>query len=97
MPSQTTTEENSAAGVIPSAPWRIQAVTVLPNHGLALCFQDGRQGIVDCSGIKSSEHPGIYAPLANLAYFTQVRLALGALTWPNGASDRSQFEADYLE
>lgn len=85
MPSQTTTQENSAPGVTPAAPWRIQAVTVLPEHKLALSFKDGRQGIVDCAAIKTSDQPGIYAPLANVEYFNQVRLELGVLTWPNGA------------
>lgn len=50
MPSQTATQENSAAGVIPAAPWRIQAVTVLPDFKLAVSFRDGTAGIVIAAG-----------------------------------------------
>ena len=85
MPSQTTTEKNSAAGVIPATPRRIQAVTVLPDYQLAISFRDGRKGIVDCSAIKTSGNPGIYAPLAVPDCFAQVKIELGVLTWPNGA------------
>jgi hypothetical protein len=46
---------------------------------------DGRSGIVDCSSVTSSKNPGVYAPLANPEFFAQVRIELGALTWPNGA------------
>lgn len=85
MPSQTTTQENSAAGVTPSTPWRIRAVSVLPDCRLAVTFCDGRNGIVDCAPILTSTQPGVFAPLAAPAFFTQVKLELGALTWPNGA------------
>ena len=85
MPSQTAAKENSAAGVIPAAHWRIQAVSVLPEYRLAVIFRDGSNGIVDCSTILTSTNPGVYAPLASPEFFAQVRLELGALTWPNGA------------
>ena len=85
MPSQTATQENSTTGVIPAAPWRIQAVTVLPDFKLAVSFRDGTAGIVDCSRILSSDNPGIYAPLASQDFFNQVSVELGVLTWPNGA------------
>lgn len=79
MPSQTIAQEDSAAGVIPVAPWRIQAVTVLPDYRLAVSFRDGRNGIVDCSSIKASGNPRIYGPLRDPDSFTQVRVDLGAL------------------
>ena len=85
MPSQTATQENSAAGVIPAAPWRLQAVTVLPEFRLAVTFRDGREGVVDCSRTKDSDNPGVYAPLADTEFFAQARIELGVLTWPNGA------------
>lgn len=85
MPSQTATQENSAAGVIPAAPWRIKAVTVLPEFRLAVTFRDGREGVVDCSRIKDSDNPGIDAPLADPEFFGQAHIELGVLTWPNGA------------
>ncbi len=85
MSSQTATQENSAAGIIPAAPWRIRALSVLPEYKLAVTFCDGRDGIVDCSNILGSTNPGVYAPLASPEFFAKVRLDLGALTWPNGA------------
>ncbi len=85
MPSQTTTQENPATGVIPAAPWRIKAVSVLSDFRLAVTFCDDRNGIVDCSAIQNCSNPGIYASLAEPSFFAQVKLDLGALTWPNGA------------
>lgn len=85
MPSQAATEENSTAGVIPAAPWRIQAVSVLPNHRLALTFRDGLRGVADFSAIGTTANPGIYAPLTDIDFFSQVKIELGVLTWPNGA------------
>jgi hypothetical protein len=84
MPSQTTTHENPATGVITATPWRIKAVSVLPGFRLALTFCDGSNGIIDCSSIQNSSNPGIYAPLTEPNFFAQVKLELGALTWPNG-------------
>ena len=85
MPNQTTTQENSAAGVIAAAPWRIQAVSVLPDFRLALTFRDGLTGIADFSALNTSKDSGIYEPLANADFFAQVQIELGTLTWPNGA------------
>ena len=85
MPSQTTTQENSAPGATPNVPWRIRAVSVLPDYRLAVTFCDGRNGIIDCASILTSTNPGFYAPLATPEFFAQVKLELGALTWPNGA------------
>ena len=85
MPNQTATQENPAAGVIPAAPWRILAVSVMPNHRLALTFRDGSTGLADFSAISKAAEPGIYAALADLDFFAQVKIELGVLTWPNGA------------
>lgn len=85
MPGETATKEDSAAGVIPAAPWRVQAVTVLPDYRLAISFRDGRNGIVDCSALASSANPGIFAPLTDPEFFARAGIELGALTWPNGA------------
>ncbi|MEF8714262.1 MAG: DUF2442 domain-containing protein [Accumulibacter sp.] len=98
MPNKTTDQEDTAAGVIPAAPWRIRAVTVLPDYRLAVRFRDGRNGIVDCSSIKKSSNPGIYGPLRDPDFFTQVRVELGALTWPNGADlDPSWLHAELAD
>ena len=85
MPSQTSTEKDSAAGVTPAAPWRVQAVTVMPEHRLAVTFRDGRSGILDCSSACAPGEHGLFAPLASPEFFARVTVELGVLTWPNGA------------
>jgi len=89
MSGETVAKENPATGVVPApvpaAPWRVKALTVLPDYRLALTFMDGTSGIVDCSTIMTTGSPGIYSPLREQDYFEQVKLELGAPTWPNGA------------
>lgn len=85
MSNQAATQENSAAGVIPAAPWRIQAVSVLPDYRLALTFRDGLTGIADFSAIETSKDLGVYSPLAETDFFAKVQIELGVLVWPNGA------------
>lgn len=89
MSGETIAQKNTATGVtpapVPSAPWRIKALTVLPGYRLTVTFMDGRSGMADFSSIRNANNPGIYAPLADLEYFGQVRLDFGAPTWPNGA------------
>lgn len=89
MPSQTATEKNPPAAIVPEpqalAPWRIRALSVLSDYRLAVTFMDSRHGIVDCSSVCDSSNAGIYAALSDPQYFAQVRLEFGAPTWPNGA------------
>lgn len=85
MPNQATTQENTAAGVSPAAPWRVQAVSVLPGHRLAVTFRDGVSGIADCSQILTSTDAGIFGALADPVFFATVKVELGVLTWSNGA------------
>lgn len=70
---------------VPAAPWRIKVITVLPEYRLALTFMDGTTGVADCASILTARDPGVYAPKTP-EFFGQVRLELGALTWPNGAN-----------
>jgi hypothetical protein len=85
MPSQTAAEKDSTAGVTPSAPWRVKAVSVLPDYRLAVTFNDDTSGIVDLSAVTTAKDAGIYAVLADPAVFEQVTLTFGVVTWPNGA------------
>lgn len=85
MSEQATTAQNSTAGIVPAAPWRIKAISALPGLRLAVTFNDGREGVLDFSSVKTSKMPGIYAALAEPAYFEKVTLELGAIAWPNGA------------
>lgn len=85
MPEKTAPAEDFAAGVTPAAPWRIKALSVQPGYRLAVTFQDGLGGIVDCSGVLGASDPGIFAPLSSPEFFAQATLQLGVVTWPNGA------------
>ncbi|GAB5604986.1 DUF2442 domain-containing protein [Sideroxyarcus sp. TK5] len=85
MPIETVTQEHSAAGVTPAAPWRVRAVNVLPGYRLSVTCNDGTSGVVDMSHLVASEKAGIYAALKDEKLFNQVNVELGALTWPNGA------------
>ncbi len=85
MPNEAIAKEDPAAGVIPAAPWRIQALSVLGGHRLAITFRDGTQGIADFSKVRTSSNPGIYAPLVDESYLAQATLELGVIVWPNGA------------
>ena len=88
MPSQAVAEKDSTTGVttapVALAPWRVKAISILPNYCLAVTFIDGRSGVVDCTLTLESSNPGIYASLAAPDYFAQARIELGAITWPNG-------------
>ncbi|MEW5967412.1 MAG: DUF2442 domain-containing protein [Pseudomonadota bacterium] len=85
MSIQTTPEANQAAGVIPAAPWRVKALSVLADYRLAVTFMDGTSGIADFSGVLTAKDCGIFEALKDKACFEQARLDLGAVTWPNGA------------
>ena len=93
MSSQTDAQENHSAGIAPvispvitpTAPWRVAALSALPNYRLALTFNDGTQGTADLSSLVKSSDAGVFAALQNDAVFDAVMLVYGAVTWPNGA------------
>lgn len=63
----------------------IVAVRPLENHLLYLEFEDGVAGEVNIADI--IEFTGVFAPLADKAYFDQVQVVsdLGTIGWPNQA------------
>ena len=85
MPSETPTQAHSATGVIPAAPWRLRAVSVLPDWQLAVTFNDGLTGTVDVATLVNSPDAGVFEALRDPAFFAQAHLELGAVAWPNGA------------
>jgi len=85
MPAETVTQTDCAAGVTPSAPWRVVSLTALPNCRLELRFRDGTRGCADLSNLVRSPDAGIYAALAEPQVFAAVRVELGVPCWPNGA------------
>ena len=85
MSVETTAQSNSAAGVVPAAPWRVRALSVLPGYRLSVTFRDGTSGIVDLSAVRPEPSHGVFAALADPRFFAQARIELGVVTWPNGA------------
>ncbi len=63
----------------------IVAVIPLAGYKLYLKFEDEREGVVDISQL--IQFSGVFAPLQELSYFTQVQLhpELGTIVWPNEA------------
>lgn len=74
-----------AVEVTPAAPWRVRAVNVQSGYRLSITCIDGTSGIVDMSALVNSSNAGIFAALKDAQLYQQVGIALGALTWPNGA------------
>ena len=85
MPSQATAQAHPAPGIVAAAPWRVQALTVLPGLRLSVTFRDGTTGIVNCASVRPDPTCGLFAELADPDYFAQAYLDLGVVTWPNGA------------
>ena len=85
MSSETITETHQAAGIIPAAPWRLRALSVLPEWQLAVTFNDGLSGIVDVSVLVNGLDAGVFEALRDPAFFATAYLDCGAITWPNGA------------
>ena len=85
MSSETDATQDHAAGVIAAAPWRVKAVSTLPDYRLAVTFQDGSSATVDCSGVKAAKNLGVHSALVDQALFEKASLELGVITWPNGA------------
>ena len=61
--------------------WDVQTVKPLPEHRIAVELKDGRRGVFD---LKPYLDHGVFRELKDLAYFQQVGIQLGAVTWPHG-------------
>ncbi|MDR3753096.1 MAG: DUF2442 domain-containing protein [Terracidiphilus sp.] len=86
MRTESTTEKDPSASVsgeaVPRSPWRVTAVETLPGLQLRVAFADGLTGTVDMSRLVRSPKAGVFAALADPSLFAQVKLDLGAVTWP---------------
>ncbi len=62
----------------------VTAAEVIGDHQPRLTFEDGLVGEIDFAG---RHWRGVFEPLADPAYFAQVRVdrEIGTVTWPNGA------------
>jgi hypothetical protein len=86
MRTESTTDKDPSAFLTaeaaPRSPWRVTAVEALPGFRLRVTFADGLTGTVDMSRMVHSKEAGVFAALADPSLFVQVKLDLGAVTWP---------------
>lgn len=68
--------------VRPAASWRVAEVEPLPGYRLHVRFNDGTSGIVDMAKFVTSDIAGVFAVLRDEELFRQVRINLGAVSWP---------------
>jgi hypothetical protein len=61
--------------------WHVASLRVLPGHRLDVELADGLRGVVDMSKDRFS---GVFAPLADEAYFALATVCDGVVVWPNG-------------
>jgi hypothetical protein len=59
----------------------VTRVEVIGDHRLRLGFGDGTVGDV---AFEEHEWRGVFEPLADQAFFAQVRVESGTIAWPNG-------------
>ncbi|MGZ0019871.1 DUF2442 domain-containing protein [Nitrosomonas sp. wSCUT-2] len=85
MPTEKVNSPSSTSEVTAPAPWRARTIAVLPDYCLSVTCNDGTAGTVDMSQLIFSEKAGIFSALKDVQLFNQVRIELGALTWPNDA------------
>ena len=71
----------------PVAPWRVAAVTVVPDFRLAVTFVDGTKGEVELDSFLKDSHTNgtVFEALRDPAIFAQVQVVMGAVQWANGA------------
>ena len=57
-------------------------ITVIPtdDYKLRLTFNNGERGIYDCSALLNF---GVFAELKDTAYFKQVKVLDGTVSWPH--------------
>ena len=78
------TEEDSAPGLTPSAPWRVATVEPLPDYRLRVRFVDGTEGEVLLADLIHRFPDGVFAQLRDEHLFRSVFVELGVVTWPPG-------------
>jgi len=82
MRAKSVTKENTASGIICTAPWRLMKVKPLVNYTLMVEFNDGTCGLVEMFNLIMSNEAGVFANLRDINLFNQVYLEYGVVTWP---------------
>lgn len=60
--------------------WDVKIVKPLPGYRIYVEVEDGRKGIFDLNPYLGF---GVFRELRDVAYFNQVGILFGAVTWPN--------------
>lgn len=60
---------------------RVKKVTPGENYTLRLLFENGEEGVYNCSELLEF---GVFKELKNIDYFKQVFVTFGTVAWPNG-------------
>ena len=79
MSQQGTAEENRTAGLKSDLDYRVVSVSAPEHLRLRVRFRDGLAGDVI---FKTSHLRGVFAPLAEPAFFAQVSCVDGFVEWP---------------
>jgi hypothetical protein len=86
MQQHADTKEDQTAELTPAvrakAPWRVAHVEALSGYRLQVIFNDGTNGMVEMEAFLNSPDAGVFEVLRDEAIFRQVRVKLGAVTWP---------------
>lgn len=77
----TTAEEDSAPALTPIQP-RVVTVSARGDFTLAVEFEDGLKGVVDCRNLVFGARSGVFAQLQDPQSFVLVHVECGAVTWP---------------
>jgi hypothetical protein len=79
-------QEDRTAELTPTiraiAPWRVTYVEALPGCRLRVTFNDGTSGEVEMESFLNSPDAGVFEALRDESVFREVRVDLGAVTWP---------------
>ena len=59
----------------------VSSVTVMEGYRLKLLFDNGEQGIYDCSDLLDF---GVFKEFRDKVYFGRARVSYGTVVWPHG-------------
>lgn len=79
----TTTQMNPLPDIVCRAPWAVTKVIPLADYCLDVTFNDGTQGFVEMKSFVMDENAGVFSALRDVAFFNQVCVVMGAVTWPD--------------
>jgi hypothetical protein len=79
----TATQMNSFPNIVCRVPWAVTKVIPLADYRLDVTFNDGTQGCVEMKSFVMDENAGVFCALRDVAFFNQVSIVMGVVTWPD--------------